>query len=496
MANETKVRHSLDASSYSEEAQEDLQGLVAALDGFRDPDSKDKAQFAARVGTRHAGVLTAIARMLSQRRLTQEERLFIRAGAFSPDLVSEEVWQLALDIANDGDTDSGVYYIDEWLRLVGSAELAASTADESSHSSRQNKPVYVRRQEARDSLTAQEASFKILLERMAELNDGLATGVAEILDAGEAMLAAMPSEDPPADNYDAVCAKLRQARTAAVSRLLAHAGKVSTIDRMLANEYRDLAQVRALYESLREADGMSEDGPEGPVDVKRVIAELDIVRQMMKMTVGPRGNQFPLLSQEMLRGAPAELVNTRESVRKQLEEVEHIDQGVFIRRFKGADRRIVPHVLIVPAYGARGICWEPWPRDNKGMPGRIVVPLYSANVPNRTVATAIAAYRWQVAKEQAMHYWMEEGLTGQYFQLHASDKHFRHEQEFMKDYVVWITEEVIGRPRLDTPTRALFWRNVPFPQEIREELGQRGVYRILMEKDARRSQSRFTSMGD
>ncbi len=496
MADATKFRHSLDLSEYSEEAQEDLQGLVAALEGFRDPDSKERAQYASRVTTRHAGLMTAIARMLGQRHLTLEERLFLRAGAFSPDFVSEEAWEIALSVAKDDDSNTGVYYADEWLRSVGSAELSGSTADESAQAGRQNKPVYVRRQEARDNLVSQEASYKVLLDRMTELNDSLATGVAEILDAGEAMLAAMPTDGPPPDNYDSICAKHRTARTAAVSRLLAAAGKVSTMDRMLSNEYRDLAQVRALYESLREADGMSEDGPAGPVDVRRVTAELDLVRQMMKMTVGPRGNHFPLLMQEMLRGAPAEVINTRESVRRQLAEVEHIDQGVFIRRFKGADHRIVPHVLIVPAYGTRGICWEPWPRDNKGMPGRIVIPLYSANVPNRTVATAIAAYRWQVAKEQAMHYWMEEGLTGQYYQLHASDKHFRHEQEFEKDYVIWITEEVIGRPRLDTPTRSLFWRHVPFPQEIREKLGERGVYRILLEKDARRSQSRFTSMGD
>ena len=50
--------------------------------------------------------------------------------------------------------------------------------------------------------------------------------------------------------------------------------------------------------------------------------------------------------------------------------------------------------------------------------------------------------RWQVAKEKAQHYWMEEGLTGHYYQW-FSEKHLKGDvkERFINDYTLWITKE-------------------------------------------------------
>jgi len=96
--------------------------------------------------------------------------------------------------------------------------------------------------------------------------------------------------------------------------------------------------------------------------------------------------------------------------------VEAVDPGVFERTFKRQTNRIVPHVIIIACYGESGICWEPFERYNRATSrGRIAVPLFPKDLKN-AVISALGDLRWQVAKEKAQHYWMEEGLTGNYYQ--------------------------------------------------------------------------------
>ncbi len=484
----------LDPEALGESAQEDLRELTRALNGFRDPTVKEKGPLLQRVISRHSGLFQAVARSLILRPLSREERCFLRCGVFDPSLLDDELRATIDRIVDDEPDDSGVYYADEWLKAVASGVLSASTQDEAASGSyrKSNRPASVRRQEAQGNLAAQEDTYRTMVGRMDEIHTGIGDTLAELIAAFEQMRAVLPDNGRPHANYEELFGKLRQGRSGSVAKLLALAGKVSAQDRVLLNEYRNLMQARSALDAVGEAD----ETEDGPVDTARLVGELEVVRQMMKMCVGPRGNAFPILMQEMLRGRPEDVMNTRQTIRAKLEHLEATDGGVFVRRFKGADRRIAPYLVIVPVYGARGICWEPWPRESKGMPGRIVVPLYSSAQPNVATVSAIASYRWLVAKEQAMHYWMEEGLTGQYYQLHMADKHFRHEPEFIKDYTLWVTEESQGRPRLDSATRSLFWRYVPFPKETREALAARGgMYRDLHEKDSRRASSRFSGMG-
>ena len=91
------------------------------------------------------------------------------------------------------------------------------------------------------------------------------------------------------------------------------------------------------------------------------------------------------------------------------------------------------------------------------------------------VVAALGDLRWQVAKEKAQHYWMEEGLTGQYFQWFEGNKRKGDVREaFIQDYILWITKESEGMQKLDKDVRPIFWRYVPFNQEIKENLKNRG----------------------
>ncbi len=80
---------------------------------------------------------------------------------------------------------------------------------------------------------------------------------------------------------------------------------------------------------------------------------------------------------------------------------------------------------------------------------------------------------------------MEEGLTGKYYQWFTEQKMRGDVKEyFIRDYILWITKESDGMQKLDREVRGVFWRNIPFPQTIKDILRNRGfVYNELYKKD-------------
>jgi hypothetical protein len=79
------------------------------------------------------------------------------------------------------------------------------------------------------------------------------------------------------------------------------------------------------------------------------------------------------------------------------------------------------------------------------------------------IIIAMADLRWQVAKEKAQHYWMEEGLTGNYFMWFESQKLRGDVKEyFIQDYLLWINKESEGTQKLNREVRGIFWRYMPF----------------------------------
>jgi hypothetical protein len=171
--------------------------------------------------------------------------------------------------------------------------------------------------------------------------------------------------------------------------------------------------------------------------------------------------------------------------------IESIDPGAYCRIQKNTPMRIVPYVLLIPSYGDEGMCWEPFNRYNRlTSRGRIVVPMYPKNL-QMAIISAVADLRWQVAKEKASYHWMEEGLTGQFYQWFASQKLKGDIKDaFVENYVLWLTKESEGVQRMDKDLRGIFWRHMPFSPEIKEKLKTRSLaYQELFQRDVNRSMS-------
>jgi hypothetical protein len=86
---------------------------------------------------------------------------------------------------------------------------------------------------------------------------------------------------------------------------------------------------------------------------------------------------------------------------------------------------------------------------------------------------------------------MEEGLTGHYYQFFTAKKLKGDVKEyFIEDYITWITKESEGTQKLDKELRGIFWRYLPFSQEIKEKLkGRSFVYQELYQRDINRTMS-------
>jgi hypothetical protein len=393
-------------------------------------------------------------------------------------MISEEQRATLSRIIFENRTGEPVHYLDEWLLKIAQGAANPSATDE------------VKRAKQDAGSKIREVVEKRRGQRQAELS--LLANKLQQLEQAEGELAscvqAIQRHQTRPDFGD-----LKDAYTAEQREAIA---QIQTILRQLSNLDRDVRDSYASLEGMdREVRELEEKASEGgveaaTVDRTTVIGEFGSIRQMSKLCVGRQGNHFPILLKQYFRPNIKEIA-TRENVINAMAQVEALDAGLFERSFKGQITRIVPHVLLLSNYGETGICWEPFERFNRASSrGRLAIPLFPKDL-TYAVITALADLRWQVAKERAQHYWMEEGITGKYYQWFDEQKLRGDVKEyFIRDYVLWITKESQATQKLDREVRGIFWRNLPFPQAVKDNLKNRGfVYNELYKKDLNISKS-------
>jgi hypothetical protein len=432
-------------------------------------DPQTKSVLRARLGTAYWEMASQVAGRISAR-MPVHQRLLLRFGILSPALLSEEQRSLLSRLILENRTGEPVHYQDEWLLKVAQGAVNPSATDE----------VKRARQDA--SAKTREIIEKRRGQRQAELSL-LASKLRQLEQAEESLSSCVKAI--LRHNTRDELGGLKDAFSVEHEALV----QIQNVLRSLSNLDRDVREsysaVEGIDRDLAELEEKSnEEGPALTVDRASVVSEFGSLRQMSKMCVGRQGNHFPILAKQYFRAAIKEIA-TRENVINALARAEALDAGLFERTFKGQTTRIVPHVLLLPNYGETGICWEPFERYNRASSrGRVAIPLFPKDL-DYAVLTALADLRWQVAKEKAQHYWMEEGITGKYYQW-FDEQRLRGDVKdyFIRDYVLWITKEAQGTQKLDREVRGIFWRNLPFPQAIKDNLKNRGfVYSELYKKD-------------
>ncbi|GHV73942.1 hypothetical protein AGMMS49940_12440 [Spirochaetia bacterium] len=407
------------------------------------------------------------------------KKFLLRFGILHPSFLGPEDRELFSKIVMTNEYSEPVYYLDEWFRAIGNGKVRVSTTDEVGIV-RANASA--RMKQLLDKAVGKRDGAKSLLKA----KDGERMKLEEALREGVARL----TEHRPIDEMPDVHSLFSEAQKNTFTEVQNVLKQMYKADHDLAGfikEYDQAAEdVQVLTEKV-EAEGGS-----AGADTQAVDTEFGTIRQMSKMTIGRQGNHFPLLTKEYFHCMPQDLA-TRENIITRLKWVESIDPQAFCRVYKNKLNRIVPYVILIPGYGDTGICWEPFDRYNRATSrGRIAVPMYSKNLTLALLA-AVGDLRWQNAKEKASFYWMEDGLTGNYYQWFAAKKFKGDVKEFfINDYILWMTKESEGTQKLDKEVRGVFWRYMPFTQDIKEKLKGRSLaYLELYQRDLNRAKSRM-----
>ena len=408
---------------------------------------------------------------------TEPKRLFLRFAILLPNIISAEQRKMLGSIIDKNNSGEPIHYVDEWLLKVLGGYVSPLASDETKPAKRtQDQKVRMQLDKSKGNRDAHLTTLQNLQIKRNQRENMIKSKISEI------------SEHTRNAAYSELESIYTEGQTKGLMDIMNLTRELSRLHREMTVHYKQLNEADQNYRRFRQT--AKKMGNIMEVDRSVVQKEISSIRQMAKLCVGRQGNHLPILMKNFFTSRLEE-VATRENVIQQLHEIEAIDPSLFHRTFKQKTNRIVPHIILVPCYGDSGICWEPFERYNRSTSrGRIAVPLYPKDL-KVAVLHAVADLRWQVAKEKAQHYWMEEGLTGHYYQF-FSDRKMRGDVrlKFIEDYILWITKESEGVQKLDREARGIFWRDIPFPQDLKDSLRNRGfVYNELYKKDMNRAAS-------
>ena len=439
-------------------------------------DPKDRGVYRQQLTTVYWDFLMGVARK-APGKLSDQKKFLLRFNMLHPTFLNPEDRNFFAKMIVNNELNQPVYYLDEWFKAVGTGTIRNSTTDE-----------------VRVSRNSAQTKLQQLLEKAKGKRDG-AKGLLKAKDEERLVMEkALKERIRDATDHFALdgLPEINSCYTEIQRKIF------SDIQELIKNMLKTDHELDMFLRDYRQADAdvqsinakLEEEGGSAQVDVGAVDTEFGTVRQMAKMTVGRQGNSFPVLSSEYFRSGPND-TGFRENVIALMAKIESIDPEAFCRSYKNRKNRIVPYVVLVPSYGDLGFCWEPFDRFNLATSrGRIALPMYPKNL-SIALLSAVGDLRWQVAKEKASYYWMEEGLTGNYYQWFQKMKLKGDLKEmFIADYITWMTKESDGIQKLDKELRGTFWRHIPFSQAIKDKLRDRSfAYQELYQRDLNRAMS-------
>jgi len=451
-----------------------VHGILQKFLTSKDP--KDRSVFRQQFISPYWEFLTNVARK-SAGKLPSPKKYLLRFALIHPGLIPADVKDFLSKIVDDNPLDQPVYYLDEWYNGIGTGKMRPSTTDEVKVSKGNNaSKVQALLEKAQGKLDGSRSILKAKNKERDDIEKIMRDRVNSIF------------ERTPLREFADVSDTYTESQKASINEIQNLLKLLIKNDHDLEVSIKDYVNAEADVQNL--AEKLANEGGSVTVDTGAIETECDTIRQMAKMTIGRQGNHFPVLTSEYYHSVPNE-VATRENIITMLARIESIDAEAFCRVYKNKLNRIAPYVLLLPTYGDMGFCWEPFDRHNRATSrGRITIPMYPRNL-YLAVLTAVADLRWQVAKEKASFYWMEEGLTGHYYQWFQSQKLKGDIKEyFIRDYILWMTKEAEGIQKLDKDVRGTFWRHMPFTKEVKEKLKNRSfVYQELYQRDVNRSMS-------
>lgn len=404
-----------------------------------------------------------------------QKRLFIRFGVLDLKYLTIEDQEMIKSVPlkrkpSDDDVYNSIFYIDEWIEEIGRGRIEASATDEVPRKKKKLGNINAIEKEKYERklglLEAELAGLRELLKKRQLLEETIIHDVKRIYEFSRTF------EDVSEDSFSVAYGQNEEETLLKtqenIREILKINKEINTIQQKLEKLTEEIRKIEAsIPEEAQE---------EYEVDASSIRTEIQTIRQMIKMCVGRQGNHFPVLTSSMLPRSHLK-PNFRENATEYIKQIWKLDPQIFDRKTRSSILKIVPYFILTIGYGNQGICWEPYNKFNKiSSKGRLAIPIFSRN-PRDVIVIALGDFRWNMAKELAGYHWMEEGITGDYYQYHDSIKWKGDlRSKFIYDYYLWITKESEGIQKLEKEIRRIFWFKVPFPEDLKQELSKKGYY--------------------
>lgn len=420
---------------------------------------------------------------------TDELRYFIRYGMPVTSAVSGNILRIIKDTGLESDNPTSIYYIDEWLQEVSDGNVNQTIVDETTLTV---DGLLASEKRKLEQLEIQKEWFTVDVENLSDNITSLFNDVVNIIEGlqGRPTIEGMdvvgPLKREHVESLKSIREKLSivQQNSDEMENKLAN---ITTTTTSIKKAQKNIASFEDQITKERKDEDLVETDEKEPIkhiNNRIVYNEMQAVKQMMKASIGKRGNHFPILMKDFFSG-PINTFGIRQHVLNELKAIETIDYTVFQRIIKNQVRRFFPIIILGPCYSSTGICWEPFEMSNRNnSTSKMLIPMYCQNL-NKALVNALGDYRWQYAKERAGYNWMEEGLTGEFYLWHQENiKKGDLKTSFIEQYAIWIKWESNGAQKLDKDLRFVFWKYIPFPGSVKKSLSERSnVYAEMIRKE-------------
>ena len=203
------------------------------------------------------------------------------------------------------------------------------------------------------------------------------------------------------------------------------------------------------------------------------------------------------------------MLNIPNKLDVQIKQINDIDPSLFFRELTWKApgkselirKEVKPFLILVPNSGVRIQLWQEIVNNSRSTRARLIVPTIFNDSLDKSLIHTFANFRWELNKMIAGAIWMvpvEGGFVGafydfsQYYQKNSElsleakeeikllfNKIKIDRERFAFFYERWLVQEKEGIAKINKAVRAIFYRYIPFPKEIRERLRNLPLYEHL-----------------
>ena len=261
------------------------------------------------------------------------------------------------------------------------------------------------------------------------------------------------------------------------------------------------AFLREQDKTQKKKDAASHEGDNNDQNLQKTLHEIS---QRLKTTAavcsGSTITAFPILTSDIARGSLKNMYVSKSKIDAIAKKLINIDYSLFYRetvlRMDSSreiiQEEILPYLILVPIFGTKTLLWQELSGNNKRSMGRFMIPILFNGDLEKSLMHSFACFRWELTKNVKGAMWadpIEGGVTGEYFdyvnnfkkmsklspemkeKIALKFKSLRTNRDrFADDYLLWIEYEREGIMKLNTVVREMFFKNIPFRQEVRDSL--------------------------